>query len=197
MSVTDKQPPTGMQVQRQVERILAERIPDGWSLSARRSEAIGRYRVDLRVETASAAGVSAILAVGIKRTLEPRDGFQAVERISRITGGALPRAVPVVAAAYLSPRVRVLLRAGGVGYVDTTGNVRIEISVPGLFVSTDGADRDPLAKGSQAPVPAGSGRRPSHEGHHRHTSSIRRSRAGSVDWRVGTDAVPGAGPARS
>ena len=60
-----------------------------------------------------------------------------------ITASALPRAVPVVAAAYLSPRARALLRDRGVGYVDTTGNVRIEISTPGLFISTAGADRDP------------------------------------------------------
>lgn len=143
MPVTAKQPPTGMQVERQIERILAERIPDGWSVRCRRSEALGRYSVDLRVEIASPAGENAVLAVEIKRTLEPRDVFQAVERISMTTAGAMSHAVPVVAAAYLSPRVRVLLRARGVGYVDTTGNVRIEISVPGLFVSTDGADRDP------------------------------------------------------
>ena len=143
MPATDRQLPTRTQVQRQVERILAERIPDGWSLRARRSEASGRYRVDLWAEIASPAGESAVLAVEIKRNLEPRDVFQAVDQISTITGGAMSRAVPVVAAAYLSPRVRALLRARGVGYVDTTGNVRIEISVPGLFVSTDGADRDP------------------------------------------------------
>lgn len=147
MPVTDKQPPTGMQVRRQIERILAERIPEGWSLRAGPSEPLGRYRVDLRVEIASPAGENAVLAVEIRRTLEPRDVFQAVERISMITAGAMSRAVPVVAAAYLSPRVRVLLRARGVGYVDSTGNVRIEISVPGLFVSTDGADRDPWPKG--------------------------------------------------
>ena len=143
MPTTDKQPPTGMQIQRQIERILAERIPEGWTLRARRSEAIGRYRVDLRAEIASPAGESAVLAVEIKRTLEPRDVFQVVERIAMSATGAMSRAVPVVAAAYLSPRVRILLRARGVGYVDTTGNVRIEISVPGLFVSTEGADHDP------------------------------------------------------
>ena len=143
MPATDKQLPTGMQVERQIERILAERIPDGWSLRSRRRDAIGRYRVDLRAEIASPAGETAALALEIKRTLEPRDVFQVVERISMTTAGAMSRAVPVVAAAYLSPRVRVLLRARGVGYVDTTGNVRIEISMPGLFVSTDGADRDP------------------------------------------------------
>ena len=144
MSVAEKQPPTGMQVERQVERFLTERIPSGWSLQARRTEALtGRYRVDLLAEIVSPAGETAVLAVEIKRTLEPRDILNAVEQLSTITAGALPRAVPVVAAAYLSPRARALLRDRGVGYVDTTGNLRIEISTPGLFISTDGADRDP------------------------------------------------------
>ena len=143
MPATDKQPPTQMQVERQVERFLAERIPAGWSLRAPRTESLGRYRVDLLAEVASPAGESAVLAVEIKRTLEPRDVSRVVEQISVITAGALPRAVPVVAAAYLSPRARAMLRARGVGYVDITGNVRIEISTPGLFISTGGADRDP------------------------------------------------------
>ena len=60
-----------------------------------------------------------------------------------LTAAASPRAVPVVAAAYLSPRARALLRDRGVGYADTTGNVRIEVSTPGLFIATDGANHDP------------------------------------------------------
>ena len=144
MPATNQQPPTGMQVERQIERLLAERIPSGWSLQARRTEALaGRYRVDLLAEIASPAGESAILAVEIKRNLEPRDVLQAVEQISMIAADALPRALPVVAAPYLSPRARALLRDRGVGYLDTTGNVRIEVSTPGLFISTDGADHDP------------------------------------------------------
>ena len=144
MPVTDTQPPTEMQVERQVEQLLAERMPSGWSLQARRTEALaGRYRVDLLAEIVSPAGEGAVLAVEIKRTLEPRDVFQAVEQISVITADAPPRTVPVVAAAYLSPRTRALLRDRGVGYADTTGNVRIEVSTPGLFIATDGADHDP------------------------------------------------------
>ena len=85
MPVTDKQPPTGMQVERQLEQILAERIPAGWSLQARRAKALGRYRVDLLAEVASPGGESAVLAVEIKRTLEPRDVLQAVEQLSTIT----------------------------------------------------------------------------------------------------------------
>ena len=143
MPANDKQPPTGMQVERQIERLLAERIPAGWSFRVRQIESPGPYRVDLLAEVASPAGESAVLAVEIKRTLEPRDVSRAIEQISAITAGALPRTVPVAAAAYLSPRARAMLRARGVGYVDITGNVRIEISSPGLFISTAGADRDP------------------------------------------------------
>ena len=144
MPVPDKQPPTGIQIERQVERFLAERIPAGWSLQARRTEGLaGRYRVDLLAEIASPAGETAVLAVEIKRNLEPRDVLQTVDQISMSTAGALPRAVPVVAAAYISPRARALLRDRGVGYADTTGNVRIEVSTPGLFIATDGADHDP------------------------------------------------------
>ena len=144
MPATNQQPPTGMQVERQIERLLAERIPSGWSFQARRTEALaGRYRVDLLAEITSPAGESAFLAFEIKRILEPRDVLQVVEQISMITADAFPRAVPVVAAAYLSPRARALLRDRGVGYLDTTGNVRIEVSTPGLFIVTDGADHDP------------------------------------------------------
>ena len=144
MPVPDKQPPSGLQIERQVERFLAERLPAGWSLQARRTEALaGRYRADLLAEIASPAGETAVLAVEIKRNLEPRDVLQVVEQISMFTASALPRAVPVVAAAYLSPRTRALLRERGVGYADTTGNVRIEVSTPGLFIATDGADHDP------------------------------------------------------
>ena len=143
MPATDKRPPTEMQVERRIERVLAERIPAGWSLRAGRTESLGPYRVDLLAEVASPAGESAVLAVEIKRALQPRDVPGAVEQISAISAGASPRAVPVVAAAYLSPRARAMLRARRVGYLDITGNVRIEISTPGLFIATDGADRDP------------------------------------------------------
>ena len=143
MPLPDKQPPTATQVARHVERALAERIPPGWSLYARTEAPTGRYQVDLLAEIASPTGATAVLAVEIKRTLEPRGVLQAVEQISAITNRELPRAVPVVAASYLSPRARAILRDRGVGYIDATGNVRIEASTPGLFISADGGDRDP------------------------------------------------------
>ena len=141
--MTDKQPPTGMQVERQLEQILAERIPAGWSLQARRIEALGRYR-------ARPAGGDRVTR---GRERGPCRRGQANSRAARRCPGsraALDDDGRRVAArrtrrgVRLSlPRTRALLRARGVGYVDITGNARIEISAPGLFVSTDGAGRDP------------------------------------------------------
>ena len=52
-------------------------------------------------------------------------------------------AVPIIGAAYLSPRTRDTLVGYGVGYIDTTGNVKLDVPSPGLFISADGADHDP------------------------------------------------------
>ena len=143
MPPPDKQPPTATQMAHHVERTLSERMPSGWSLHVQTEVPAGRYRVDLLAKIASPGGATAVLAVEIKRTLEPRSVLQAVEQISAITNRALPRAVPIVATSYLSPRARAILRDRGVGYMDITGNIRIEASTPGLFISTDGVDRDP------------------------------------------------------
>ena len=197
MPATDKRPPTEMQVERRIERVLTERIPAGWSLRAGRTESLGPYRVDLLAEVASPAGESAVLAVEIKRALEPRDVPGAVGHISAIAPGASPRAVPVVAAAYLSPRVRAMLRARRVGYVDITGNVRIEISTPGLFIATDGADRDPWPREHKLRSLRGRGAARAMRAIIDTRPPYGRPRAGSVDRRVGADAVPRAGPART
>ncbi len=49
----------------------------------------------------------------------------------------------LVLAPYLSPGVREVLEDGGISYVDQTGNVRIVLDAPGLYVVTSGADSNP------------------------------------------------------
>lgn len=126
-----------------IEQLLVRCLPSAWSLQAEHVVRARRVRTDLFVEIASPSGGKAALAVEIKRTIAPRDVGLLAERISKLARGHHPAAVPVVAASYLSPRSRELLETVGVGYVDTTGNARIEVSEPGLFISTQGVDRDP------------------------------------------------------
>ena len=49
----------------------------------------------------------------------------------------------MVVAPYLSPLVRERLVEAGLGFVDLTGNVRVELRSPGLFIEASGADLNP------------------------------------------------------
>ena len=136
-------PPREILIVRRVERFLAERLPAGWSLRAEHDVRVGRSRLDLLAGITSPSGENAVLAVEVKRKMEPRNVGRAAQQVLAMASQRAPAAVPVVAASYLSPRSRELLESLGVGYMDITGNARIEVSEPGLFISTSGADRDP------------------------------------------------------
>ena len=135
--------PSGRLIARCVEQLLADRLPSGWSLHAEHAVLARDVRIDLVAKVISPSGATADLAVEVQRTMAPRDVGRIADRISLLASHALPSAVPVVASSYLSPRSRELLELHEVGYIDTTGNARIEVSEPGLFISASGANRDP------------------------------------------------------
>ena len=138
--------PSERLIAHRVEQLLAERLPPGWSFQPEHAVPAGVVRLDLIVKIASPSGQTAALAVEVKRTIAPRDVSRAADEIALLASHSLLDAAPILAASYLSPRSRELLERLGVGYVDTTGNVRIEVSEPGLFISTSGTDRDPWPK---------------------------------------------------
>ncbi|MEX0985535.1 MAG: hypothetical protein WD096_10895 [Actinomycetota bacterium] len=55
----------------------------------------------------------------------------------------------LVIAPYVSPKVRELLVEESVSYVDLTGNIRISLDQVGVFIETQGAQRDPSATKSR------------------------------------------------
>jgi len=144
MSVTSGQLPNEKRIAREIERILVQRLPAGWSIETRRNAAqAGEELLDLLVEVTPSSGETARFAVGIERSVEPRAAKPTAEKILTLAASAKSGAIPVVAAGYLSARTRKLLDDCGVGYVDTTGNVRLVSSTPGLAVLTQGAYNDP------------------------------------------------------
>ncbi len=136
--MTNKRPPTETRIAREVERVLLDRLPSTWTA---RILAAPKNLSDLTIEVGQQQDRLATLAVKIKRSIEPRSipdlAMQAIEA----TEGT--DATPVIAAGYLSPRSRDLLQDFGVSYIDTTGNIRIDAQAAGLFVETQGADKDP------------------------------------------------------
>lgn len=133
-------PETEAEVMRRGAAILAERLPAGWS--ARLIAREPNQRIDGLIEVAAADGASATLVVEAKRVVDGRDVGALREQLERYAQ-TQPNAQGLVLARYLSPPVRARLAEEGLSYVDATGNLRVEVSSPGLFMSDRGADRDP------------------------------------------------------
>jgi hypothetical protein len=119
-------------------RMLEERLPKGWSVSLREEPSA---RLDGLLTLSGPDGSTCDVALQYKTRLEARD----VSRLtSRLRGRVDGRPV-LVWSRFLSPRTRQLLHEAGVSYVDSTGNLRVTLDQPAVFLESSGAQRDPGA----------------------------------------------------
>jgi len=119
-------------------RLLRRRLPPGWSMSEPAIEALPG-RIDAVVEVVAPDRRSGAIALEARTRLDPK-GVPAVVDATREARG---RGALVVVARYLSEGTRSRLQQADVGYLDLTGNVRIVVGRPGLFIETQGASEDP------------------------------------------------------
>ena len=138
--VDPEAPQTEAEVMRRGAALLAERLPSGWSTKLTTES--GDPRVDALIEFVAADGQSARFVVEAKRVVEGRDVAPLVEQLQAVARN-VPNGQGLVVARYLSPPVRAKLVEAGLSYVDATGNIRLEVGSPALFLSDRGADRDP------------------------------------------------------
>lgn len=120
-------------------RELRRRLPTGWAareptLEPRSTSA------DATIELAAPDGRVGLLSFETRARLDPKGVLPLVEKHANDESAQRP---VVVVARYLSEGTRARLRDGGLGYLDLTGNVRIVVPEPGLFVETQGASEDP------------------------------------------------------
>ena len=108
-------------------RVLQERLPPGWTI-----ESIAVPRSLPRLRISSKEGRSRELLVSVLSRPDPRTARQISEERPLL-----------VAARYLSQGVRETIEDAGASYVDQTGNVRVVLDDPGLFIVTRGAESNP------------------------------------------------------
>ena len=123
---------------------LQSDLPSGWQWRIEEQPASSGRRFDAIVTVVAPGGERAALAVEAKRLVASRDVLPLVEQIrADLALAGLPNAVPFVVARYLPPTTRERLEKEGIGYADATGNRRLALDRPALFVRNVGADRDP------------------------------------------------------
>jgi len=118
-------------------RELRRRLPQGWSVS----EALlsTGAKVDAMAEIRAPDRRSVRLAIEARSRLDPR----AVAAIAETLRLGNSSAVPVVMSRFLTASVREQLEKEAVGFVDLTGNMRLALPNPGLFIEVQGASEDP------------------------------------------------------
>ncbi|MEV4246754.1 hypothetical protein AB0J63_25480 [Streptosporangium canum] len=121
--------------------VLSDRLPTGWSVRSLSDKTVDA-RHDALWEVAAPDGTTVTLVVEAKRLVERRDIATLHEQLKEFTL-TTSRNRGVVVARYLSPPVRKQLSDSGLSYIDTTGNIHLNVSRPGLYVTDRGAERDP------------------------------------------------------
>ena len=130
-------------VLRRAIELLQKRLPPGWSSTTTEQVAIAGYQVDALVQVTGPDGRSALFAVEARRVLVPRDLGTVVERLRSIPVPDYPSVYPLVIARYLSASAQAWLAERNVSYIDATGNMRVTLESPGLYLRDVGASGDP------------------------------------------------------
>lgn len=116
--------------------VLRERLPASWKLPRRLAVLAGKP-ISLRGPNNEVAKLS----IAFAKRLEPKDVAAFVARLrEKVTKKEI---APIVVAPYLGPRTRELLIENGAGYWDTTGNFRLSLDSPALFIDVVGASKNP------------------------------------------------------
>ncbi|MQB00256.1 MAG: hypothetical protein GEU78_08185 [Actinobacteria bacterium] len=129
--------------------ILRDRLPPDWSVEEVMYNA-GSGQADNLWEIRGPSSSSRGLIVEARASLSPRDvqlmlGGGLLKRLRAVGGDPI-----LVVAPFVSPRSRELLVEEDVNYLDLTGNLRLVLSNPAVFLETRGADQNPFAKPRRA-----------------------------------------------
>lgn len=137
------------------EDILAEamrqvrsRLPAGWNLGLQRDTSL--FGPDAVVALDPPGSVGALLVVEVKRSIVTKDLLPVIEQLKGYISAGLytkrPKQevpIPMVIARYLPLPLQDWLTAHGVPYADATGNLRIALDRPAIFLRDVGATNDP------------------------------------------------------
>ena len=121
--------------------ILRERVPQGWRVDVAVRPRTAEGRAHGIISVSSPDGTAADIVVAYKTRLDPANVGVALSQLDR-----WPLAQPMVMAPFLSVGARRALRERGASWADATGNFRVALDRPALFIELEGATKNPLRR---------------------------------------------------
>ncbi len=127
-------------------KVLEERLPPRWRAAWQKVAWARNDRwYDGMLRVTAPDGRRASMAVEAKSRIEPRDALRIAGLAVRLQDTPL-----LVLSPFLSVGTREMLREANLNWLDLTGNVRLVLQDPGLFIATDGARKQPSGGGRPA-----------------------------------------------
>ena len=138
-----------------VAKEIGGRLPPKWLLLDREREAAVRSpqgstrMIDAIWELRDPDGLSSDIIVEVKANpVEPRLVRSVASQLKALSRSMYEQAEAtpayMVVSTYLSLLTRERLTEAGIGYADSTGNVRFTVDRPAVYIETQGADRNPF-----------------------------------------------------
>ena len=121
--------------------MLAARLPAGWRQRFTRLEPRPQGRPDAILDVTGPDGAKVRVSIEAKTGLVPRAVADLKTRLDGYSSNP-----GLVVSPFLTRSTRERLRAENLNFLDLTGNVRLVLARPGLYVETQGADEDPSPK---------------------------------------------------
>lgn len=124
----------GNRLMREGLRQLEARLPPGWHVVNVRAASVGDALAEIRAPDTRAG----VISIEAKASLTPKIAMALVDRLK--SNGVI---APLVITDFVSRGTSDVLRTENVSYLDLTGNMRMVLSEPGLFIETVGAAENP------------------------------------------------------
>lgn len=122
---------------------LGDTLPPAWSVTSKPDLSARGGGPAVAMLLTAPDGTTATVLVEAKHVVEPRDVTSVLRQLASYPHASA--ALLMVAAPYLSPRARELLEDAGAGWFDATGNLRLRIDRPSVFIDRTGASRNPFS----------------------------------------------------
>lgn len=140
---------TEAELLRAAEETVRSVMPSTWSIVIDHQSVLGRsravYQPDALLSIVTPDGTRTAVLIECKGVVAPRDVASVARQLDSYIAAAAQRGLEVggaiVAAPFISPTTRAHLDQRGLGWFDITGNLRLRLDRPAVFLDRRGADR--------------------------------------------------------
>ncbi|WP_086819446.1 hypothetical protein [Allokutzneria sp. NRRL B-24872] len=122
---------------------LGHTLPSAWSLTVERERRSAGLEVDALLRLSSPDGSTAVIVAEVSRKLEPR-AVPHIHTLAQRWRSVFAADAAMIIAPFASPLARERLAEADLGWFDQTGNLRLRLDRPSVFIDRQGADRAPF-----------------------------------------------------